>query len=158
MAQITYDGCGYTNPLRVLPSGVHKLESTTDYSLAYRVMTSASPGTSGGVTDGALNLEWRPDGDVAGGRFGVFLADANGASKVYLGEIEYGRRSPTVGTFSDATTLTSAKTNNRCQMNSLVVPVASCLIFDGNATVRLYLVPRDNVGCIVTAAEFRFAD
>lgn len=158
MANITYDGAGYTNPLRVLPSGVMKLESTTDYSLNYRVMTSASPGTGGGGAEGELNLEWRPEGDVAGGRFGVFLADANGASKVYLGEIEYGRRSPNIGSFSDATTLTSAKTKNRCQMNSLAVPVASCLIFDDAATVRLYIVPRDNVGCIVTAAEFRFPD
>lgn len=157
MATIAYVGASYTDPLRVLPSGVHKLESTTDYSLAYRVMTASPTGTSGGA-DGSVSLEWRAEGDVLGAKFGVFLADNNGANKIYLGEIEYGRRSPVIGQFTSATSLTSAKARNRTQNNSLLVPAASVLIFDGAATVRLYLVPRSEVGAIVTAAEFRFSD
>lgn len=157
MANINYVGCSYTNPLRVLPSGVMKLESTTDYSLAYRVMTASPTGTSSGAA-GQLKLEWRPEGDTAGSRFGVFLADNNGANKVYLGEIMYNRRQITAASFGSATTLTSAKARNRCQVDNLLVPADSCLIFDGAATVRLYLVPRDERGAIVTAAEFSFAE
>lgn len=158
MANIHYVGASYTNPLRVLPSGVMKLESTTDYSLAYRVMTASPTGTADGTNAGQLKLEWRPEGDVIGARFGVFLASSAGASKVYLGEISYNRRQVSTATFSSATTLTSAKARNRCQVDNLAVPVASNLIFDGASTVRLYLVPRDEQGAIVTAAEYSFPE
>lgn len=158
MANIHYVGASYTNPLRVLRTGVMKLESTTDYSLAYRVMTASPTGTADGSSAGQLKLEWRPEGDTAGSRFGVYLADANGASKVYLGEIAYNRRQTATATFGSATTLSSAKTHNRCQIDNLAVPAASNLIFDGAATVRLYLVPRDERGAIVTAAEYSFPE
>lgn len=161
MANMNYVGASYTNPLRVLPSGVMKLESTTDYSLAYRVMTTGDSAPATDATAPTLKLEWRPEGDLIGARFGVYVADANGANKVYMGEIVYNRRSPTVSTYQAATSLTSAKTRNRCQSNALVAPSNGAtpplwpinLLWDNASTVRLYVVPRDECGCIITAAE-----
>lgn len=161
MANMVYAGASYTNPLRILPSGVHKLESSTDYSLAYRVLTTSDSAPAVDTAEPQLRLEWRPEGDVIGARFSVFVADANGANKVYMGEVIYGRRTPTVPTFAVATSLTSAKTRNRCQGQVMTAPSNGedpprwpiNLLWDNASTVRLYIVPGSDIGCIVTAAE-----
>lgn len=144
-----------TNPGRVKPNGVHKLESTgasgdgESFSLSNGSATIAS-GT------GSLKIEWRAEGLQEGARFGVFIAAGLSTDYHYLGEIEYRRKTITVPTFNSASTLRSQKSNAPVQVEAIEVPLATMQAIDGGDFIQLRLAPRNGMGAIVTAVELTY--
>lgn len=155
MATTNAVGPQRTNPGRVKPNGVNKLENaggsgdSDSFSLGNGSATILS-GT------GALKLEWRAEGLQEGARFGVFLAPSVSTDYRYIGEIEYRRKSNVIPTFNSAASLKAQKTKVPVQLESLEVSNAIMQFVDGGAFIQMRIQPRNGMGAIITAAELTY--
>lgn len=136
----------------VQPNGVHRLAGGAD--IKQFTLNNGSASVAAG--NGDLKLEWRADGALVGGRWGVYVAGSTSGPWYLVGEIEYRNGSRNPPTFNSATTRKASKTNVPVQYDQLNVPNATLALIDGGASIYLRFEPRDGVGLILSASELTY--
>lgn len=157
MATENKAGISHTNPGRVKPNGVNKLENAASDTESFSITNGSSVAVSSAANVGQLKLEWQAEGEDPGAKFGVFIAGSLSTNYRYLGELQFcGGRSLAIPTFATATTKRSVKPSACLQNVSIPVANDILLAVDGGDFIQVRIVPRNNVGAIIYAMELTY--